>query len=155
MIPHARVAHAVPGRLRLRIADRRGDDGYFAALTDVLGEVEGIRLLSVNPATASVLLTHRQGALEGLGARASAAGLFVLDLGEGTAQLAPESESMLASGLPALLPASERFDPRLAFALVLIGLAAHQMARGHVLAPAASLLWYAFQLLDRRARSDD
>lgn len=58
MLEVAALVHKSPGRARLRIARRRNDADYFAALAQVLGECAGVEHVEANPRTASVLVLH-------------------------------------------------------------------------------------------------
>ena len=145
----AYVFHRARGRLRLRIPQRRGDAAFFAGLEERLRSAPGIIGVSVNPVTASVLFlldptTDRDPlpVIESTG---------LLEVREGSPPMTPT--------LAALRRAVWRMDQSLhaqsagslelrtlAF-LILVASAARQVVRGEMLAPAASLLWYAFELV--------
>lgn len=55
------VVHRTPCRIRLKIADRRGDVAYFAALQRVLAAHPEILKVAVNPRTASVIISCPDG----------------------------------------------------------------------------------------------
>jgi hypothetical protein len=50
------VMHRTPTRMRIRIAERRGDAGYFAALQRVLLENPDVLKVAARPATGSVVI---------------------------------------------------------------------------------------------------
>jgi hypothetical protein len=58
MAPLARLVHTLPGRKRIRISEKRGDEAYFARLKKSLADCPGVVEVETNPATASVLVHH-------------------------------------------------------------------------------------------------
>lgn len=62
MLPEARVVHRTPGRLRLRIPSRLKDHAYFEHVCQTLAESSAVSEVVANPATASVLILHRDDA---------------------------------------------------------------------------------------------
>lgn len=128
-LPLAQVAHAMPGRARLRVADRRGDEAYFASVAKGLLAIAGVRAVEVAPLTGSVLIQH-SGPLARIGVAAQEARLFVV--GE-----APQ---------PARVAQDISIDPRALAALALFAAALWQVSKEHVLPPAITLLWYAGRL---------
>jgi hypothetical protein len=127
--PFAKVAHAMPGRARLRIADRRGDDAYFAAVAKALSAIAGVRAVDVAPMTGSVLIQH-SGPLARIGVAAQEAQLFVV----GEAPMAPREAPQVS------------MDPKIVAALALLAAALWQMSRERFFPPAITLLWYASRL---------
>jgi Heavy metal associated domain 2 len=59
MAPLARVAHALPGRKRLKIEERRGDEAYFNTVEKALSESPGVVAVETNFRTGSVIVHHR------------------------------------------------------------------------------------------------
>ncbi|MBR0683035.1 hypothetical protein GXW74_21260 [Roseomonas eburnea] len=128
-LPQAVVVSAVAGRMRLRLPAHRDDAAFFARLAQRALMLPGVTGAAGTPLTAGLLLRFR-GDAETVLAAAAREGLFraaqpVPDQGHAAsaAQLAPLGAA--AFGLLALL----------------------QAARGAVLPPAATLLWYAGSLL--------
>lgn len=149
MAPLAYEVHRTRERLRLRIPERRHDERYFAALGQRLSDLPGIREVNVNAQTAGVLvrMDPEPGSDPVAGIRAS--GLFRI----------AAQPPILSPTLTGMRRTVERMDQTLAgltgglgdvrslaFVLLVI-LALSQAARGQLLAPAASLLWYAFDLV--------
>ncbi len=128
-LPLAQVAHAMPGRARLRIADRRGDAAYFASVSKALSAIAGVRAVEVAPMTGSVLIQH-SGPLARIGVAAQDAQLFVI----GEAPRAPRETAEFS------------IDPQVVAALALFAAALWQMSRERFLPPAITLLWYAGRL---------
>ncbi|MFP4359677.1 MAG: hypothetical protein ACLFTG_03210 [Alphaproteobacteria bacterium] len=137
--PAAHVVHRVPGRLRLRIAGKRGDRAWFDEAATTLAMLAGVEEVATSPRTGSIMLRHSRAAEDVLGA-AVARGLFQLrhgDLAEGSA-----AERLRAAA--AGLTASE------GLALVLTLAALRQLWRGQILPPAVTLLAYAATVLATR-----
>jgi hypothetical protein len=142
------VWHRIEGRARIRVPERRGDAAYFSAVREALFDCEAVERCEVNPATASVLIEH-EGPFEVVAGHAEQAQLFRL------AQLTPaivpgrvhaqhnlrrlDDELTRASG-------GEVDLATLIFAALLV-MAGVQLLRGQVLAPAATLVWYALATL--------
>lgn len=57
-LPRAELAHRAPGRLRLRVHERRGDERFFAALGEWLATLPDVVEVRVSARTASVLVIH-------------------------------------------------------------------------------------------------
>jgi hypothetical protein len=153
MTPVAHVSHQVAGRARIKVPDRRRDDGYFAQLGERLASCPGVVRVEVNAITASALIVHDTD-LASLAAWAETNALFALREDAANAptlalSLARQGEVLdtaLRTGSGGTLDLAS-----LGFAL-LMGLALFQMTQGEVLAPAATLAWYAVTLLIMRAR---
>jgi len=153
--PSAYVKHRLPGRVRLKIPQKKGDVGYFDRIAKLFANCPGITQLQLNPAAASVLICHTaETQLGNITDFAQANALFTV--------AEPPEESVPKPQLPiatltsvklgrldeSLMDFSQgRLDGRSLVLLALIGLAAHQIIQGKVMAPATTLLWYALELL--------
>lgn len=148
MLPEAKVVHTMPGRMRLRVPDHKGDSAYFARVEQKLMGAAGITNIVTSPLTASVL---------------------VLFSGDESAVLEAAVERELfqrapdATAEPSLLAlASKRMDrfERTVdevttgrfnlFELLftgLVGAALLQAIRGQLLGPSSTLLSYAVALI--------
>jgi hypothetical protein len=148
-VDQAYLVHQVPGRYRLRIPARRRDSAYFAGLAESLQALESIQTLQANSQTAGILIRHDGLALEQLADFARDRELF--DITTKDLPLIPildKAATTFANFNQELSTRSNStLDMRsLAFvALVLFGV--REMTRGNLFAPAASLFWYATQLL--------
>jgi hypothetical protein len=131
MVPMAYVAHQIPGRIRLRVPDRRGDNRYFESVRKTLSEHPAVERLRASPVSASIVI-HHQGAATPITAAASQRGLFEIAPAPSASQAAPRKEARAASGSP--------FDP---VATGLAGLALLQASRGQVFGSAAENFWNA------------
>jgi hypothetical protein len=146
--PVAAVVHRLPGRMRLRISDRRGDSGYFEMLALELAMLDQVRGVSVNAAAATVLLRYDE-PLDPLLDVARSEGLFALtDLAPRLEPIEHRLRQVFSSADGAVREATAgELDLVSAAALGILGLAALQTLRGQVLGPALNLAWYAGSLL--------
>lgn len=48
--------HSTPGRMRIRVPERRGDEEFARAVEHALGAVDGITRVTANPVTGSFLI---------------------------------------------------------------------------------------------------
>jgi len=139
MTTSAHVVHYVPGRCRMRLRDMRGETDFFARLeSDLARELAGSRV-AANALTGSVLIEGehtRLGDLERVGRER---GWFDLSVAAGTGEAAMSALSGEAV--------------RRSLVTVFLLLAVMQIARGQVLVPATSLLWYAFDMSTWSLRS--
>lgn len=144
----ARLVHRLPGRLRLRVEARRGDREWLDRLALDLAQVEGVRGVETNASTASLLVRH-DGPTGALLERIRGLGLVRLDTLEPSE---PPMRERLAGRLARLdrdLARATRgeLDLEGAALLGLLLLALVQAARGRLVGPALSLLWYARGLI--------
>jgi hypothetical protein len=146
MLSVARCVHRVPGRVRFRILERRGDTEYFSKLRDTLERHDGVNTVEVNPITASILI-HHTGSADAIATAARASGLF---------QVLPVANSTVGAQAAAGLRDADRglrlvtngkMDVNSALFLGLTGFAIHQALEGNIVAPASTLLWYALTAL--------
>jgi len=150
MAHKAYIVHAIPGRVRLRVPEKRGDLEFFEDVRRRLRDCPSIQAIDINPNTAGILL-HYQGGDPTV--------LFIEAANVGLTELAE-----IRSGLPPLEPINRRLmnrlrevDGRIAHAtkgttdgaaVAVLGLllaGGLQVIRGEVLGSAIPLLWYAWQ----------
>lgn len=127
-LPIAEIVHTMRGRARLRIAARRGDAPFFAAVATGLSTIPGVYKVDVRPFTGSIVIDHGP-PLVRVGAAAAAARLFLL--GE------PASPSP---------PLQLSVEPKTAVGIGFGLFALWQLTQGRVLPPALTLGWYAATL---------
>lgn len=149
MLPEAHISHQLPGRTRLRIPSRRGDESYFAQINQQLIAIGSghITHVSSNSLLGTVLVVHRN-SLSKLKLAAAQHGLFQLNE---QALPAPLLSERIAANVVAINTAANRIispslDVQGLVLVSLFGLAAVQFARGHVLPPTLTLLWYSFSM---------
>jgi hypothetical protein len=154
--PSAYIKHQLPGRVRLKIPQKRGDFHYFDRIAELFTGCPGITQLQLNPSAASILICHMtETDFLNIAEFAQTNGLF-------TIVEQPEEETFTIPYLPipkltstglnrvdeSLMGFSQGLlDGRSLLFLALIGLAVRQMTKGNVMGPATTLLWYAFSLL--------
>lgn len=160
MVPSARIAHNIKGRMRIKVPPMKGSEDYFSHLARELSGIPGIIGVETNPSTASVLVLHETEPEKIIG-YANENGLFrVLD---------PGNNNNGAAGRPIRLTSRiagvfKRTDSKMldisggqidmggvAF-LTLAGLGIYQIYRGNFMAPAwYTAFWYAFVILKSAA----
>lgn len=156
-LPCAFIKHQLPGRVRLKIPRKRGDFHYFDRIAEAFTDCVGITQLQLNPPAASLLICHdNETAFTAISEFAATKSLFQLT------EMPEDYQPFMLPKLPiatlgsagfgkfdgVLLNYSQgRLDARSFLFLGLLGLALHQATRGNVMAPAASLFWYALELL--------
>ena len=172
--PAAIVVHAIPGRTRLRFADRR----HLGAIAARLATHPGVRGATPNARTGSILLLH-DGAIEAISAdlpivllprpaptrrqparllefaprtALNAVALACVLLGAYHVRRGRLFGAALESAWNAFNALRDMKAPSIAAALLAGG--AMQAARGHVLSPAASLVYYALSLLRPRGAAE-
>lgn len=150
MIPRAIVAHAAPGRVRLRIAEHRRDTAWFDAAARVCAALPAVTHCETNPLTGSLLLEF-----VGTLAELREALVAVVAFDDNAAAPAPGRDAaypIMRNGLRDIEAALATLDTqtdtlRRGLSAVLLVLGSVQLLRGRVLAPAASLFWYALNAL--------
>lgn len=166
------VVHTLPGRTRLRIPDRQRDAVYFSEMARRLSEHPQVKRVAVNPDTASILIEH-DGTIDAIAAEFTDKLRLVLHATPARSvavrppQFSPAALLQLFALACILLSAyqlrrgrligaaTENWwnafnawrkmkEPGTAIALLAAGLV--QLARGQVLSPAVSLVFYALNL---------
>ncbi len=153
--PRAYVAHRARGRLRLRVPERRNDAGYFETLAAALRGVRGVREVSANPGTGSVVLRVEDDSEDGsLLGPAVREGLFELHEEPGPPRDTPLSGIARAlSGVGASLQSRTegRWDLSSLSFYALVGAGLYQLARGKFMPAGGALLITAINLVNREA----
>jgi hypothetical protein len=127
-LPFAATVHAIPGRTRLRIEARRGDDFFFASIATGLSSIAGVDHVEVRPLTGSVLIQH-SAPLARIAEAAAQARMFTM------VEDAPLSHQDRAA-----------LDAKAITAIGLGSFALFQLMRGKILPPAITLALYAASL---------
>jgi len=145
MPPTAWVCHRTAGRLRIRVAARRGDLGYFDKISHMLAEAPGVTDVHANAVTGTVLLLHGSD-IGRIGEFGAAHGLFRL------VERMDSLRMQVRRGLAALNDDVGRASGGSwslgdAAFVGLLGFAALEAIRGNLAAPAATLGWYALAVL--------
>lgn len=153
--PSAYIKHQLPGRVRLKIPQKKGDLGYFDRIAELFADYPGITQLQLNPPAASILICHgAETHFVNIAEFAQDNGLFMITeqpeeiISIPRMPIATLTSTGLKSFDESLMDFTRgRVDSRSFFVLALTGLAIHQITKGNLMAPASSLLWYAIELL--------
>jgi len=98
-MPIAYVEHQIPGRLRLRIPERRGDVAFFQRVVGALSKVPDVTELDGSPLTGSVRIRY-SGTAEAIAAAAAKEGLFEICKRDGEAQPKKPPKEPASPGAP-------------------------------------------------------
>lgn len=149
MRPVAHVAHAVPGRVRIRIPSKRGDTEYFAKLQERLETFPAIIALRVNPKTGSVLIEYDDTSLAQLKESTIESSLFSLEEldyePKAVWQRASSGFEVMDSRIKKLTRGDIDLRSVLFIGLVTMGI--RQLTKGQVMGPAMTLFWQALGLI--------
>ena len=158
LLPKAYVKHRMPGRVRLKIPARRGDEAYFELLAETLAGCDQIRQLQLNPPTASLLIQHGDASFDAIADYAVASALFIVAI-DGETDL-PALDNLSVASWSSLgvsqfdqqlsQLSAGRIDLRSLFFLGFMGLTIHQAAKGHIMSPASTFFWRALELLNNK-----
>lgn len=147
----AYIVHRIPGRVRLRIRDKRQDQAYFEALCRQLQPLDCIEDVRANCSTGSIILRHAETPYAEVEAELRQLQLF--DIAEGPE---PETPALrpLQSGLSRIdqlirEESSGITNLRTIVIVAAVLLAIRQFRRGELLGPALPLLWNALELAGR------
>ena len=130
-LPRAYITRRCTGQVRFKLPRQKGDTAFFEQVVQVFTRCPGVDSLQANPLTGSLLIYHRATPDE-LAKYARQNKLFAL---------AQQPDSP-----PPSVPRQGEGDLRSMAILLLLVLAAIQLARGSVLGPASTLLWMAWQI---------
>ncbi len=137
----ARIEHVLPGRIRLRFPEQRGNVPFFEQLVGLVSQHPSVIEALANPLTGSLLVRHTA-SLEELADAAIQMGLITeTALAELKAHWPPAN-----GGWKAALKQAPANFPMLALA----SLSAIRMLRGRVAGPASEQFWHAFQMWQRQ-----
>jgi hypothetical protein len=138
----AQVAHQTPGRLRLHLPGHRGDRELFAQLAGQLEQSGLFKSVRANPVTGSVVLEY-EAAPEELLAKVATELPFELELTAPPATAA-QAASLGLAGNPLWLVSGREVSPMLMAGTLFSAVGVRQVLRGHIMVPALSAFWYAF-----------
>jgi hypothetical protein len=151
-LPQARVCHFTTGRLRIKIPEKRRDEGFFDTVKERLTAWNSIDRIEVNALTASVLVYFSDiGRL--FAENTLRNDLFAMDHDalEADFETQPLTEWANRRWTDADLTlrrwTSGAADIRSAVFVTLLIAGTYQLFRGNIAAPAATLLWYAGDML--------
>jgi hypothetical protein len=151
-LPQARVCHFTTGRLRVKIPEKRRDETFFDTVKERLATWDSIEQVDVNPLTASVLV-HFSDVGSLFAENALRNDLFALDYDaleaafEAPALTEWVKQRWKDADLAVRRATSGAADLRSAVLVTLLVAGTYQLFRGNIAAPAATLLWYAGDML--------
>jgi cation transport ATPase len=152
MAPLARVVHALPGRKRLKIEEKRGDEAYFDAVEKALSDSPGVLRVETNYRTGSVVVHHRPDEPSAL-QRAEEQGQFQLATKASEAPPGAFSAPSVAANATATRKTSrpkpnaaraDRANLRPLIIMGWMGLGIAQAMEGNIAIPAMAAFWYAY-----------
>jgi hypothetical protein len=144
------MCHQSGDRLRVRIASRKGDAGYFAKLVEGFSGLRKFRQLEANPLTGSVLF---------IGENLDAAEIAAYAAKHGHFELAADEPSNLPLMHSLVQPVASidrslrtltggKIDLPTGIFVALLGAGIYQLARGRFIVPPwYTAFWYAFGLV--------
>jgi hypothetical protein len=152
-LPAAEIVHQVPGRTRLRIAEKRGDRAYFSGTKRALEACPSVRHVSGSSLTGSLLLIH-EGALDAVAHFARAQGIF--DVG---APPLPETFATIAEGARSMEKrirsrTNEQWGTAGVTFYALLGAGLWQAIQGRVLPPTVTLLFQALNVYKQAVEAE-
>jgi len=158
MAPLAREVHAIPGRTRFRIDEKRGDETYFTTVESALRDYPGISSVETNSWTASVLVHHTENGTSSW-QRAEEQGLF--RVAEKEAEMRKMAAAISATPNPAReacapkpkAARTNRANWRALLVLAWVGLGIAQAVEGNIAIPAAAAFWYAYLMTQENGAS--
>jgi Heavy metal associated domain 2 len=154
MSVRAHAVHRLPGRIRFRVPDRRGDGAFFDEVEKRFERLEGVRDVETNSTTGSVLVRCDATLEELLNATLGSDLGELLQLVESAPPLAQQFRSaMTAIDGNVRAYTEDELDLTTLAALALLAMAGVQLWRGRQPVLAVSLAWYASELLRRGGRA--
>jgi hypothetical protein len=151
IVADAVIVHRIPGRVRLRIVEKRGDAAYFTELAVGLSRLGNVESAKANPATASVAMEFT-GALDDLLQQARDEGLLS-GIDSGNRVGGAGATSPRRPGNPVRLVSGRDINRMFVIgsALLLVGVA--QIIRKDVLPPAVTAFWYAMEAFGKAQKT--
>jgi hypothetical protein len=152
MTPVATLEHQISGRTRFRVPEKRGDGGYFAHVSEQLGQCPGVTAVTTSVVTGSVLVVHEAADADVLIAYARTFDLFELPeqpsvsitTGRAPADIVNNGLRQIDDWVRA--ETGQGTDLRSLALTGLIAAAVWQMLRGQLLPAAGTLIWYALSV---------
>ena len=148
ILPTARIEHRLPGRLRLRLPAMRGDHDFFSELEEAFAAHPALGAVTLSPATASILFEDIELGDRSFERLARKEEWFEVQWAR--PQRTDPGSTPNRPGANAMAALSEM---RPSLAIILVALALVQAARGQLMVPALSLLWFAYVLIQDQQSS--
>jgi hypothetical protein len=146
----ARIAHQTKGRVRLQLAQRRGDKEFFDRLSAQFADNGRVHKVRANPVTGSIVLEFT-GALDDV--LAGFAASLPIDLDRTPASTAASGRALLKQpDRPFRLVSGHNINPMAMAGTVFGAVGLLQTLRGKVMVPALSAFWIAANAFRLAAR---
>lgn len=142
------IVHRLPGRIRLRLQDRRGDTDYFSTLSEEISGMPGIAEVKVNPLTGSVVIIY-SGTTEDLLQRLEDKHISIANRHEPADKHRHASPADGRHAPPFLLVSNRDINPMFILGTLLAAIGVVQAFRGKILVPSLTALWYATEAFQR------
>jgi heavy-metal-associated domain-containing protein len=156
-----RLVHTVPGRVRFKIDDLKGDQERAEQLEQQLSSIHGILEVQVNPLTGSLVALYDPSSLESVEFQLSVASALGIPISEmGPDLLVAWKATSLNGSSPALdwLPTLEQLGTLVPLALMLLGVRSLLVSDKLSVPTWYDYLWFAFGsffMLNRAEAGDD
>lgn len=145
MATNAVIVHQLPGRVRLRLHEKRGDPDYFSAMSENIARLNGVHHVKVNPSTGSMLIEFSE-STDNLLRQLQQHDLYLSEKEHDHTNNMSERPTRLMSdedAEPFHLVSNRDINPMFMVATMLAALGVVQTLRGKILVPSLSVFWYA------------
>lgn len=149
-LPEAFISHQSADRLRIKVASRKGDAGYFAKAVKGLSGLRKLKHLAANPLTGSVLLIGENLDAGEIAAYARERELFQMTTAEPTSLMLMHRMVQPVASIDRSLRTitGGKIDLPSGIFFALLGTGIYQLARGRFIVPPwYTAFWYAFGLV--------
>lgn len=147
----AEIVHRMPGRIRLRVPERRGDEAYFSALSEQISRLDGISHAKANPRTGSIVIEFfddERSMMQELQNQGLSIEQRVISPPRKNDQSRPFSTSD-DDVEPFHIVSNRDINPMFMLGTLLAAVGIVQTFRGKILVPSLSVLWYAMEAFQR------
>jgi hypothetical protein len=149
-LPEASISHQSADRLRIKLASRKGDAGYFTNVVKSLSGLRKFKHLAANPLTGSVLFIGESLDAGEIAAYASEHKLFHLIMADPPSLPVMHSIIQPVASIDRSLRTitGGKIDLPSGIFFALLGTGIYQLARGRfIIPPWYTAFWYAFGLV--------
>lgn len=157
-LPDAQLCHQVPGRLRIKIPSKKGDNAFFENLKEVFLSNGVTNNVVINPLNASIIIFSDKN-LETISSFAKEKNLFELkslDMEKRTLINYTVKQAYKNLDIKFKKFFNNEIDLGNALFLTLVGMTIYQIVRGNFGAPAwYTSLWYAFNIFLKNNKEGD
>ena len=157
-LPKAFIKHQLPGRVRIKIPHKRGNEAFFEELAEAFAGCDFISQLQLNSQSASLLIVHTAPSVDAIIEFAANVGLFTL-VSEDDPDL-PVSGNLSLAGFTSLgVAEADKGMRKLTFGLLdlrsvyfvgFVCMGIMEARKGHIMSPASTLWWRALELLNAK-----